>query len=482
MQAIPPEELRGLVDLYESEMDTPRPEAIRYPPAPQRTALLVPVEDIPPETERELPEDTSEHQELLHQITRFLRDPLTPHDTLYEAYTSLPHPRISYLKDPRIRDLMRHFSVVEYRSEQSMLRYLSLVDDLTAANIPLTTEEWNSAISFAGRWAGHVTDVHIETSTQIWLRMEQEAGVKSNNVTFNVLFDVAAKAGKFALAEVVMKEMITRGLPENRFFRTNKIYYYGIKRDGAAVRQAYKELVDAGEFIDTAVLNCVIASLIRAGEASAAEHIFERMKQMHTEKTDSQPMSGGWRKQRQLGRVLDKAARKLRNDPERRSAVQEVIPITPNLHTYRLLIRYHAHESGNIDRVTDLLDEMHTLNIQMHGSIFAQLFKGFQLHGGVRYSSWTKARLEKLWAVFLEFVRLTEERLQNRTGVLDEEDKGCYYDVGVVVPVLQAFYKLAGKETTMEIWHDILEQWNPDDEALDKVNGALANTFARGGD
>ena len=373
---------------------------------------------------------------------------------------------------------MRHFSVVEYRSEQSMLRYLSLIDDLTAANIPLTVGEWNSAISFAGRWVRHVSHLQVETATQIWLRMEREAGVASDNITFNILFDVAAKAGKFALAEVVMKEMVSRGLPENRFFRTNRIYYYGVKQDGAAVRQAYKDLVDAGDFVDTTVLNCVIASLIRAGEASAAEHIFERMKTIHSERTNNKRLAsatGGWRKQRQLGRVLDKAARYLRENPQQGLAVQEATPVTPNIHTYRLLIKYHAHESGNIDRITDLLDEMHHSSIHIHGSIFFQLFKGFHLHGGVRYSSWTRSRLDKLWTVFLEYVDRTAEYDNHHSLASSaEEDKGCYFDVGVVVVVLKAYNRVAGRDSALEVWDTILDKWTPEGEALDAVNHALA--------
>lgn len=490
--ALPREELRSIVELYDYEFDT---EPIYEQPR-RRTPIPVPVEDIPPqpqhqtldasapppEPRRELPGDALQYTIQIQHVIELLENQETPHDDLFEAYQALPDPRISYLDDVYIRKIMHHFSVVEFRTEQSMLRYLSLVDDLTAANIPMTTGEWNSAISFAGRWLRRVSDVQVETATQIWLRMEREAGVKSDNITFNILFDVAAKAGKFALAEMIMKEMITRGLPANRYFRTNKIYYYGIKRDGAAVRRAYKDLVDAGEFVDTTVLNCVIASLIRAGEASAAEHIFERMKSIDAEKTGSKPVTKGWRKHRELGRVLDRAARLIRKRPEKKSTVQEAVqeatPIKPNMHTYRLLIRYHAQESGNIDRVTDLLDEMHDMRIDIHGSVFFQLFKGFQLHGGVRYSSWTRARLDKLWAVFLEFVKRSNQRNQESPAVLDEEDKGCYYDAPVVIIVLQAYNRVSGKETAMAVWEEILDKWKPEGRALDAVNGALADMWA----
>lgn len=479
---IPKQELHDLVQLYEFEEDPSendekrqkeRPSEATMPPGQEEMAFTTkrpPREPQPPTSEY--------HKDLINQLLDLLQDGNTPHSTLFETYQALPHPRVSYLTDQTIRDLMHTLSVVEFKDEQTMLRYLSIVDDLHAANIPMVLAEWNSAISFAGSWVRRVTDLQVETATQIWLRMEREAGVKSDNITFNILFDVAAKAGKFALAEVIMKEMIARDMEENRYFRTSKIYYYGMKRDGIAVRRSYKELVDAGEFVDTAVLNCVVASLIKAGEASAGEHIFERMKRMHAEKTGTKLPTGGWKGTRELGKVLDRAARLLRKQPEQRAPVQEASPVAPNMHTYRLLIKYHAHRSGNIDRVTELLDEMHELRINIHGSIFFQLFRGFRFHGGVRYSSWTKSRLDKLWTVFLEFVKRTEERNQDRPATLAEEERGCYYDSGVVIVVLQAYNKCAGKETTLEVWDDILERWKPDGEALEAVNGALASMFA----
>ncbi|KAL1302151.1 hypothetical protein AAFC00_002584 [Neodothiora populina] len=507
------EELRDIVDLYSIDSDPwdqPKPKSR---PTQSRTPLPVPVHDIPPapnhyrpadtvaavpvpvapasvatisasavastkhQPRRKLPADAPHYRDQIGRVESLLQNHETPHDLLFDAYQALPHPRISYLSDGQIRKLMLHFSIVEYKSEASMLQYLSLVDDLTAADIPLTINEWNSAIAFAGRWVRRVTDDQVETATQIWLRMEREADVRSDNVTFNILFDVAARAGKFALAEMIMREMLARNMPENRYFRTNKIFYYGLRHDGTAVRQAYKELVDAGCFVDTAVLNCVIASLIKSGEASAAEHIFDRMKAMHDDHTPGTPAVRSWRKQRNLARVLDKAAQLLREDPERRAQVQEATPITPNLNTYRLLIKYHALESGNIDRVTELLDELHQMRIHMHGSVFYHLFRGFHLHGGVRYSSWTKSRLDQLWAVFSEFVQRTDERNQDHHGITYEEDRGCYYDCGIVIAVLRAYNKVAGKDAAMDVWDEVLDKWKPEHDALDEVNRALANMF-----
>ena len=39
-----------------------------------------------------------------------------------------------------------------------------------------------------------------------------------------------------------------------------------------------RALVEAGEIVDTVVLNAMISALVKAHEASAAENIYERMK------------------------------------------------------------------------------------------------------------------------------------------------------------------------------------------------------------
>ena len=188
---------------------------------------------------------------------------------------------------------MHRLAIVEFKDERTMQRYLSVVDDMLTADVPMIRSEWNSAMSFAGRYLRKVGDVQVDTATQIWLRMEKEAGITSSATTFSILFDVATKAGKFALADIVVKEMLQRGIEPNRYFRTNIIYCHGLKRDGAAVRKAYQDFVDAGEIIDTIVLNCVIASLINAGEPSAAEYIFEKMKALGAENNPVAKFKGG---------------------------------------------------------------------------------------------------------------------------------------------------------------------------------------------
>lgn len=417
-------------------------------------------------------------QEAIDYFNLLIQDERTSNTPLYKAYQVIPQPRPRYLQNQSIRLLMHRLGVVEYKDERTMQRYLTVVDDMLTADVPMTRTEWNSAISFAGRYLRKVGDVQVETATQIWLRMEKEAGITSSATTFSILFDVATKAGKFALADIVVKEMVQRKIEPNRYFRTNIIYCHGLKQDGAAVRKAYQDFVDAGEIIDTLVLNCVIASLINAGEPSAAEYIFEKMKALGSENTPVAKIRG-WKAQRHLGQVLDRAGQSLRNEPERRVVVQNVTPITPNLHTYRLLIKYHAHESGNIDRISELLDEMQQVGIEIHGSLFYQIIRGFSIHGGIRYSSWNKKKLDSFWKIFCQFVERDKEIEQQHGDWISEEDRGCYLSVSMVQTVLNAYHKVTGPENTRKMWQEIKEVWKPSEEDEEYVNSGLEYSLVR---
>ncbi|KAI5194266.1 hypothetical protein E4T39_08705 [Aureobasidium subglaciale] len=475
---IPREELRSIVDQYDftgyQEEDPPPETDYHHEPRPDNNVFL---SHQIPEREPLIAHDFL-HQQAIDHFNSIIQDRDIPNSDLYRAYRAIPQPRPLHLQNQPIRQFMHRLSVVEYKDEHTMHCYLSVVDDMFAADVPMTRSEWNSAMSFASRHLRRVGDVQVETATQIWLRMEKEVGIASSAATFSILFDVATKAGKFALADIIVKEMMQRNIEPSRYFRTNKIYCHGLKRDGAAVRRAYQEFVDAGEVVDTLVLNCVIASLINAGEASAAEYIFEKMKIVGLENATATKIHG-WRAQRHLGRVLDRVGRTLREQPERRGVVQNVTPIQPNLHTYRLLIKYHAHESGNIDRITDLLDEMQQNAIHIHGSIFYQIIRGFSIHGGIRYSSWNKKKLDSFWEVFCQFVERDKEMEQKHGDWVSEEDRGCYLSVSMVKTVLNAYNKVTGPENTRKVWEDIKEIWKPNEHDEQAVSSGLEYALAR---
>ncbi|CAD0108864.1 unnamed protein product [Aureobasidium uvarum] len=469
-------ELRSIVDQYDfhgyQEDPPPDRDSHQHTPPSIHVHYASQIPDRKPLTAQAFLQ-----QQAIDYFNLVIQDNHAPNALLYKAYTAIPQPRPQYLENQPIRQLMHRLSVVEYKDERTMQCYLSVVDDMLSADIPMTRTEWNSAMSFAGRYLRRVGDIQVETATQIWLRMEKEAALRSSPATFSILFDIATKAGKFALADIIVKEMMQRGIEPNRYFRTNMIYCHGLKRDGAAVRKTYQDFVDAGEIVDTLVLNCVVASLINAGEPSAAEYIFEKMKTLGTENATAAKIKG-WKAQRDLGKVLNRAGKTLRKEPARRVVVQNVTPITPNLHTYRLLIKYHAHESGNIDRISQLLDEMQQNGIDIHGSIFYQIIRGFSIHGGIRYSSWNKKRLDSFWEIFCQFVERDKEMEQNHGNWVSEEDRGCYLSISMVNIVLNAYHKVTGPENTRKVWQEIKEIWKPNEQDEEAVATGLEYRLA----
>ncbi|KAL8945918.1 MAG: hypothetical protein Q9222_007613 [Ikaeria aurantiellina] len=379
-----------------------------------------------------------------------LEDIHSSHEYIYEAYSQIPSPGVRHLSEYTRHLLFHRLSVIETKTRQAMLRYLSLVDDMKEASIPLKRAEWNSAIAYAGRCFTHVGATEVEAALLIWKDMEQQAGVRSGRVTFNILFDIATKAGKYVLAEMILKEMDARGLDYSRFSHIGFIYFHGLKGNGAGVRKAYRDFVEAGHVVDTVVLNCVIASLIRAGEVPAAEQVYERMKRIFYEKTSQPAPVSDWRISRDMGRILDKATQRMRDDPEAMQRLQAKQYLGPDVRTFTIFLDYHVHVTGEIRRVSILLNEMQGLKIPIQGRIFIKIFKGFACHGGVKYTSWTKQRLETVWASLI--------------GALDKGTHGVEIMKWAVVWIVRAFARCCGRGRALEVWEEVRSRWKVTDE------------------
>ncbi|KAI4241360.1 MAG: hypothetical protein LQ352_007467 [Teloschistes flavicans] len=386
----------------------------------------------------------------LKRLHRLLGDPQSSHEHIYKAYSQLPSPRIEYLSDRKRHDLLHRLSVIEIKSKKAMLRYLSVVDDVHGASIPLTRSEWSSAIAYAGRCFARVEASQVESALHIWKEMEQEAGVRSGTTTFNILFDIATKAGKYVLAEMILKEMNLRKVEYDRFSYVGFIYYHGLKGDSSGVRKAYRELVEAGAIVDTTVMNCVIVSLIRSGEPSAAEQVYERMKRMLQVKTGHTMPSSDWREARKVGRNLEKAFRSMRHDGQQLDRLQAEQCLAPNLRTFSIFIDYHVHITGELRRVAALLYEMQHLEIPLNGRIFVKVFKGFARHGGVKYTSWTTQRLETVWDALVQ--------------ALDEGIEGVQMMKWMVVWVIRAFARCCGRARALQIWEELRSRWKVADD------------------
>ena len=405
----------------------------------------------------------NKEQDIIGKLVRILGNEVYAPETVFNAYSALPFPGVMLLSDKTRQLLFRRLSVVETKNQMSSMQFLSVIDDMKAANLPIPAVAWNSAIAFTGRCFVRVTAVQVEGAIRLWREMEQEAGVKSGGVTFTILFDIATKARKFVLAEMILQEMASRRLPLNRFARTGLIYYYGLKGDGQGVRRAYRELVDAGHIVDTVVMDCVMVSLLKAGELPAAEHLYERMKQMFARKTGARVPLRGWKESREIGLILDRAERMLKTDPQKLQQLQDEQLLAPGLRTYVILIEHHVSVTGELRRVTRLLDEMQSLGLPIHGRIFLKLFKGFAYHGGIRYTSWTKVRLESVWAAFC--------------STLDSGTEDVQLQKWMVIWITRAFTKCCGRLRALEVWAELKPRWKADVEDSDAVHHQLRDVL-----
>ena len=461
------EEYKGLVDYYREPYTTQA--FLLEKNAPMLALPAPPIEEDAVEKTvnvgLRLQPRTEDEEWAIAELMRVLEEEDVEQRRVFEAYSALPFPGVAYLDDVARHLLLRRMSRVELKSQKSMMRFLSVIDDMKSADIGIIEAEWNSAISFVGRCFVRVTAVEVEAALRMWKEMEEDAGVSSGHVTFNILFDIATKAGKYVLAEMILKEMASRNLHLNRFAHVGLIFYHGIKQDGQGVRKAYRELVEAGHVIDNVVLDCVIASFLRAGELPAAGQLYERRKRLFAEKSNTRVphMIENWRRMRELGNVLDKAKLVWKENPQKLQQIQAEQYLGPSLRTYSIFIEHHVSVSGELRCVTNMLDEMQSFGIPMHGRVFVKIFKGFAYHGGVKYTSWTRARLESVWSAL--------------RSALDSEIDGVSIEKWMVVWIMRAFTKCCGKERALELWAEMKLRWEPEPGELNAVHHLLSGTF-----
>ena len=442
-----------MVDYYGIDTE-PRPDP---PPPPADNSLTWKVGHH----HKPWPLPTPKDAEYAVRLETLLEDDESPPEHVFAAYKLLPSPGVVYLPTSTIRTLLRHLSTVERPNLTAMQQYLSVLDDMKTAGLHIIRSEWTSAIYFAGRSMGTVSSEELQSALHIWRDMEHRAGIMGSYVTLNVLFDVAVRAAKFSLAETLLKEMQARGLEMHRHFRISVIYYHGVMQDGNAVRRAYQELVDAGDIVDTVVMNAVIAALFRAGEPTAAEHVFERMKRAHASRKLPAPghsfYNRTWRDRRSLGLYLTHHGRLLskQGSEDKLKKLQDYSPIAPDSRTYALMIRHQAKSIGNIDRIYELFREMRYHSVPLEGTVYVVMFQGFGSFGGVRYSSWTRDRLEKLWS---DFVQAEADELPR-----------TYFSTLAVVAALRAFKQCTDADRTLAVWDQIRRIWQPNEGELESV-------------
>lgn len=382
-------------------------------------------------------------RELWRTVRNSLKRPLHADiEYIWSLYQSLPQPRMLQLPSTLRHRFMKVIGQ-DQRNNKSMLRYFTAVADIRNSGLRLIPPEWNQAMSFAGRYVGHTTHTELEVVMKLWHEMEgdmKDAGFESNAVTFNVLFDVASKAGNYVLSEMLYNEMEKRGHKFNRYHHVSLIHFFGLKMDSDGIRAAYKEMVEAGEMIDSTVLNCVIAGFLRCGEEYAAERVYERMRSAHM-RAPKMPYRN-YMSAKVVSKVLDMFSKVSRqaDDSDLHSHFQQLSPVVPDIRTYDILITHYTLRTPAMDKVAKYLDDMKWFQIPMHGSIFLTLFKGFAKNGGSS-QAWGSTRLEKI------YVALLSARQDNVHGL--------YISVWMAKWILRAFSKCYGEDRVWEIWDEL---------------------------
>ncbi|KAJ4306750.1 hypothetical protein N0V88_000117 [Collariella sp. IMI 366227] len=454
-------ELLALVEPYDDEEIGPVEDYLEYmrdpymrgyaQPATPKIIFARTAEDFEyPSMEQVIPAGEEEQRtlwELRFAVLNRLRNPHKADlDNIHEIYQRLPEPRMLYFPARLRHQLLRAFGQPDARDSGSMLRYFALIADAKNSGIPLTTAEWNCAIGFASKYVGTVTETEVEAALKLWREMELDAGIKATNVTFNILFDVACKAGNFALAEMIYREMESRGHYYNRYHYTSLIHFFGLKLDTSGMRAAYREMVNAGEMVDTVVMNAMIGGLLRSGEVAPAERLYERMKAATTGNNTHEVPLRTPTSDRAITQALLMFAKIGRRHPASRPALQRMTLLSPDLQTYRLLVNHHGVKRGDLAKVAAYVDEMKFFKIPLHHAIFLALFKGFALHGGYPHSAWSERRLTGIWNALLD--------------ALDSGSAGLEVKTWLAVWALRAFARCSTSERVMDVYDALKARWS----------------------
>ncbi|KAK6208311.1 mitochondrial ribosomal small subunit component [Pestalotiopsis sp. IQ-011] len=467
--ALPPpkrsrEEMLAFLDYYDDDITVEDqleflkdPYRRRYasPETPQLSLtenqhqLLAPLPDDVLEPDQETREIMTRLRTAI--FNKLLRPNSTKIDDIYDLYRSLPEPRMSYLTGALRHKLLAVLAITHRRNPKSMLRYFAVVADVKSAGFALSRTEWNTAVSFASRYVGNSGQTEAEAALHLWREMEHDAGIMGNEVTFNILFDVAAKSGKFALAEMTYQEMTSRGFQFNRYHHTSLIHFFGLKMDSSGVRAAYKEIVQHGEVVDTIVLNCVIASLLRCGEEASAEYVYRKMKAADDRSKLIPHRDYTFNKM--INKVLVMFGCVGRKHPDLSRTFQSVGMVTPDLSTYRILLNYYGVRLGQMSKVAAFLDEMKFFRVPLHGSVFLALFKGFAAHGDHVGSAWSVKRLVDVYHAYLD--------------AFDGGADSLYLNTWMAMWILRAFAKCTGsREEVLAVYEELRVRW-PEDQATD---------------
>ncbi|KAL5342571.1 hypothetical protein BJX70DRAFT_356136 [Aspergillus crustosus] len=349
---------------------------------------------------------------------------------IFTLYRELPPPGVIHLSKRSRGTLLRRFADPRNRRPVDARRYLALVEDMRASGLQISRSLWTSAIHLAGRTSSRVRKADLIRAIGLWNQMES-VGVESDSVVFTILFDIAVKAGHYTVANHVLQEMERRNIQFGRDGKVTKIFYQGLLKDVDGVRLAFDEFVESGEVVDTAVINCLITSFLRAGETGAARRLYHHLlesrktaREMHCAGRVSTFFAGlnlasdmhTYRKtNKKLGRVLQASAALKDNHPEHHRALQDAVLKGPDARTFHILLSHHAHVTGNLNAFGSILDDLETVfQVPPRGMVYLLLFEGFARQGDLK-NGWTAEKLRLVWKAYLRALYESRSRLSRES-------------------------------------------------------------------
>ncbi|KAI9367915.1 hypothetical protein BJX61DRAFT_526289 [Aspergillus egyptiacus] len=391
---------------------------------------VVPFQHFPPQTDT-----TTSAVELssVQKLIEALLDKKKSNHYVFTLYRDLPSPGVAHLSKRDRGTLLRRFAHPRDRRWVDARRYLALVEDMVTAGFPLSRSLWSSAIHLAGRATSKTTKQDLVRAIGLWNQMEHVAGIQSDGVVFGILFDIAIKAGQYTVADRLLKEMERRGLQFGRAGKVTRIYYYGLVGDADAVYRAFDEFVEGGEIVDIAVMNCLMASLLKAGETKTTEQMYQRLLQapatqpaVYSKQLPAYLASPNltseltlYRKRnKKVGLLLELSASLKDSLPEHHRALQEAILLAPDTRTFHIFLSHHAYRSGNLKALTSVLDDMEKFfSVPPRGMVYLLIFDGFAHQSRYR-KSWSAEKLWMVWNSYLQALYESKARLHRRSPAL----------------------------------------------------------------
>lgn len=431
---------------------------------------------------------------------------ISTHNTneeLFEVYSRLDN-GVGYLAEKPLYWLIKRFMSVPQRNRTAMHRYLSILEDMRRVDLNIYPAEWNQAINFVTRSYAATSRADVDLALAMW--EEREAvGIHDDcdAVTgFNILLSAASRASWDRLVHSLLQEISRRNISFNRYTHTTLITYYGYKKDVTSISAAYKRMVDAGEIIDTVVLNCIMSALIKAWKFPLAKHIFDWMLEHRTPAppfipTDFRTQTRAylphtpvldWRQKRHNAKTL-LAATALKSYT---SNLQ--VSLSPDMTTYHLILSHYC-EFGYYTEAASILALQTEAGIPWFKHTFVTLLKAFAWHGDRHpdpHNDWNKARLlDIIEQLFAAWERTPKGGLPRYEDTIDGgqtlDGSRFEWDKNAVIWVLKASAKVFGEpEALEEFWNRMEaqvkvqtgEMWEPARATYDRLAAEAWNRKA----